>query len=187
MWHKKKPSHTEKNKPIFIVLTNSSSMLVWHFSRFILFMATRSCLGVQRAACTTAVAPLPGITATTEQWQSGLKQKRSHSTNSWKTAFKMSTTLWRSPICLALCSFIFTFMLPYFSPMWTIWNFGPRQWHKMTLSTGFLIFCCCCFFLPKVMACLLGSLQILSCWSSEVVHTKKLWHTTYCLPTVSGR
>ena len=56
-------THTMKKLPLFIVmLTNSSSMLVWHFSRFILFMATRSCLGVQRAACTTAVAPLPGIT-----------------------------------------------------------------------------------------------------------------------------
>lgn len=61
-----KNAHFEK-QPVFIVLTNSSSMLVWHFSRFILFMATRSCLGVQRAACTTAVAPLPGITGTKVQ------------------------------------------------------------------------------------------------------------------------
>ena len=54
-------------------LTNSSSMLVWHFSRLILFMATRSCLGVQRAACTTAVAPLPGITE-----QRKIAQEQSH-------------------------------------------------------------------------------------------------------------
>lgn len=40
-------------------LTSNSSILVWHFSRFILFMATRSCRGAHRAACTTAVAPLP--------------------------------------------------------------------------------------------------------------------------------
>lgn len=62
----------------FAELTNSSSMLVWHFSRFILFMATRSCLGIQRAACTTAVAPLPGITTTTQQWQS--RQERGQRT-----------------------------------------------------------------------------------------------------------
>lgn len=60
----------------FIELTNSSSMLVWHFSRFILFMATRSCLGIQRAACTTAVAPLPGIATTTQQWQSRQEQEQ---------------------------------------------------------------------------------------------------------------
>lgn len=54
-------------KEMCVLLTNSSSMLVWHFSRLILFMATRSCLGVQRAACTTAVAPLPEITATAER------------------------------------------------------------------------------------------------------------------------
>ncbi len=42
-----------------LFLTNSSSMLVWHFSRLILLMATRSCRGLQSAAWTTAVAPLP--------------------------------------------------------------------------------------------------------------------------------
>lgn len=63
------PVQTVNRGCTFVELTNSSSMLVWHFSRFILFMATRSCLGIQRAACTTAVAPLPGITTTTQQWQ----------------------------------------------------------------------------------------------------------------------
>lgn len=42
-----------------LLLTNSSSILVWHFSKLIRFMATRSCLGLHRAAWTTAVAPLP--------------------------------------------------------------------------------------------------------------------------------
>lgn len=65
-------------------------MLVWHFSRFILFMATRSCLGVQRAACTTAVAPLPEIRATTEQWESGQERRGTHSTHSWKTTVNMA-------------------------------------------------------------------------------------------------
>lgn len=43
----------------FQLLTNSSSILVWHFSRLIRLMATFSFLGLQNAACTTAVAPLP--------------------------------------------------------------------------------------------------------------------------------
>lgn len=34
-------------------------MLVWHFSRLIRLMATFSLRGMQRAAWTTAVAPLP--------------------------------------------------------------------------------------------------------------------------------
>lgn len=63
-------TQNEKNH-LFIVfidgLTNNSSILVWHFSRFILFMATRSCLGVHRAACTTAVAPLPEIQTTQKE------------------------------------------------------------------------------------------------------------------------
>lgn len=42
-----------------LLLTNSSSILVWHFSKLIRFIATRSCLGLHSAACTTAVAPLP--------------------------------------------------------------------------------------------------------------------------------
>ncbi len=83
-------------------------MLVWHFSRFILFMATRSCLGVQRAACTTAVAPLPRITATTEQWQNGPEQEETHSTHSWKTTFKLIFPLWRF---LTFSSAVSEFML----------------------------------------------------------------------------
>lgn len=33
-----------------LILTKSSSILVWHFSKLIRFMATRSCLGLHRAA-----------------------------------------------------------------------------------------------------------------------------------------
>lgn len=66
--------HQEKKNSL-IGLTNNSSMLVWHFSRFILFMATRSCLGVQRAACTTAVAPLPGIKTTVEDKVDGSREE----------------------------------------------------------------------------------------------------------------
>lgn len=86
---------------IFIELTSSSSMLVWHFSRFILFMATRSCRGTQRAACTTAVAPLPGITTATQQWHS--EQERRHCTHSWRTSRAVN----RASLCshfLCLCS-----------------------------------------------------------------------------------
>lgn len=35
-------------------------MLVWHFSRLIRLIATFSFFGAQKAAWTTAVAPLPG-------------------------------------------------------------------------------------------------------------------------------
>jgi hypothetical protein len=41
------------------ILTNNSSMLVFHFSRFIRLMAHFSCLGLQKAPWTTAVAPTP--------------------------------------------------------------------------------------------------------------------------------
>lgn len=55
------PDHEEQAAAILpLILTNSSSILVWHFSRLIRLMATRSCLGLHRAAWTTAVAPLPG-------------------------------------------------------------------------------------------------------------------------------
>lgn len=54
---------TEEHLPVdispFDLLTSNSSILVWHFSKLILFIATRSCLGLHSAACTTAVAPLP--------------------------------------------------------------------------------------------------------------------------------
>lgn len=162
------PKHLE-NKPIFIVLTNSSSMLVWHFSRFILFMATRSCLGVQRAACTTAVAPLPGITDTTEQWRSGPEQRGTHSTQLEDNSYIQhhSVALWyvSGLVFLRFCVYVMVFILHVCYISW-LWVF---------------------FF--NVMACLLGSLQIRPRWSSssEVVHTKKLWHTAYCFPTVSDR
>lgn len=42
-----------------IKLTSSSSMFVFHFSKFILLIAHFSCRGIQNAACTTAVAPTP--------------------------------------------------------------------------------------------------------------------------------
>lgn len=54
---------TEGKSPCYTLppylLTSNSSILVWHFSKLILFIATRSCLGLQSAAWTTAVAPLP--------------------------------------------------------------------------------------------------------------------------------
>lgn len=53
-------SHSNMNiQEIWEVHTRSSSMLVWHFSRFIRLIATFSFLGAQYAAWTTAVAPLP--------------------------------------------------------------------------------------------------------------------------------
>ncbi|TNN64434.1 hypothetical protein EYF80_025384 [Liparis tanakae] len=68
------------NGPLIPVLSRASRRSVM----FILFMATRSCLGVQRAACTTAVAPLPGIRGTTEYRPSGSEQRGTHGTHSWK-------------------------------------------------------------------------------------------------------
>lgn len=44
-----------------VEITRSSSMLVFHFSKFILLIAHFSCRGMQNAACTTAVAPTPEI------------------------------------------------------------------------------------------------------------------------------
>lgn len=68
-------------------------MLVWHFSRFILFMATRSCLGVQRAACTTAVAPLPGIKTTAEDKVDGSREE--HKQANISSHCSPSAALWR--------------------------------------------------------------------------------------------
>lgn len=53
------------SKKLLWSLTRSSSMLVWHFSRLMRFMATFSFLGLQYAAWTTAVAPLPEKSRTT--------------------------------------------------------------------------------------------------------------------------
>lgn len=86
-------------------------MLVWHFSRLILFMATRSCLGVQRAACTTAVAPLPGITTTTEQWQSRQERRGTRSRHSWTTTLYLNITrwaLWPLSALFLLCFCVYT-------------------------------------------------------------------------------
>jgi hypothetical protein len=43
------------------LLANNSSMLVFHFSRFIRLIAHFSCLGLQKAPWTTAVAPTPTV------------------------------------------------------------------------------------------------------------------------------
>ena len=62
--HEKPWGISREQKPVFIaVLTSSSSMLVWHFSRFIRLMAARSCRGEQRVACTIAETPLSGISS----------------------------------------------------------------------------------------------------------------------------
>lgn len=58
-WNGKKEEHLPGNTFPFDLLTSNSSILVWHFSKLILFIATRSCRGLHNAACTTAVAPLP--------------------------------------------------------------------------------------------------------------------------------
>lgn len=46
--------------PLLHTLTSSSSILVFHFSRFILLMAHFSFRGIHSAEWTTAVAPIPG-------------------------------------------------------------------------------------------------------------------------------
>lgn len=59
MWLLKSVPHQSSRRESWIHITSSSSMLVWHFSRLILLIATFSFLGEQYAAWTTAVAPLP--------------------------------------------------------------------------------------------------------------------------------
>lgn len=169
-------NNTQNNKPIFIVLANSSSMLVWHFSRFILFMATRSCLGVQRAACTTAVAPLPGITDTTQPWQSGRERRRgtrsAHTAGTqlvkWASLSGVPAFAWPS------CSCVYVTVSLACVPPDTSDTRDDVSWVS---SAAF---------------CLMGCFSSIHYKSghareSDVVHTEELRHTAYCLPTVGGR
>lgn len=69
--------------------TRSSSMLVWHFSRFIRLIATFSFLGAQYAAWTTAVAPLPEDKYINEQINNQIK----HDISNFHLIYRERTTL----------------------------------------------------------------------------------------------
>lgn len=89
----KKKVKTEGKSPCNILplylLTSNSSILVWHFSKLILFIATRSCLGLQSAAWTTAVAPLP-------EREQERNSQRSTQIHRWvKPVTSMRSTYWQ--------------------------------------------------------------------------------------------
>lgn len=106
---------TEGKSPCYTLppylLTSNSSILVWHFSKLILFIATRSCLGLQSAAWTTAVAPLP---------EKGQKRKSLHMSDQHKKPILTKEL----PICcsshftLSPCAYLSTSKTPFTLLIW---------------------------------------------------------------------